>query len=299
MTALTTRELAGTERTLRQLELAVTRRLDGLLHGDLQSVVPGPGSDSGDGRAYQPGDDVRRIDWSLSARSNATMVRTTIADRELETWLVVDGSASLDFGTADCEKRDLALAGAAAFGFLAARGGNRVGAALVDPTGTRIVPPRAGRPALLGLLRRIERRPRDVEGHTPLADGLRRVQQVARRRGLVVVVSDLLDDGDWPAALRHLAARHDVVVVEVRDPREDELPDTGLLTLVDPETGGRLEVQTADTRLRQRFADAARERRCRNERAVRASGASRIVLSTDRDWVADVVRYTVARRRRR
>ena len=299
MSRITTRELAGSERTLRQLELAVNRRLDGLLHGDLQGLVPGAGSDSGDGRAYQPGDDVRRIDWNLTARSETTQVRETIADRELETWLVVDGSASLDFGTARCEKRDLALAGAAAFGFLTCRAGNRVGAALGDPTGTVIVPPRAGRTALLGLLRRIERRPRDVEGHTPLADTLRRVQHVARRRGVVVVVSDLLDDGDWPVALRHLAARHEVVVVEVRDPREDALPDTGLLTLVDPETGDRLEVQTADPRLRRRFAEAARERRCRNERAVRSAGASRIVLSTERDWVHDVVRYTVAKRRRR
>jgi uncharacterized protein (DUF58 family) len=125
---VTTTVDAGSEESLRRLELLVTRKLDGLLQGDHQGIIPGGGTEAGEGRVYQPGDDVRRIDWNLTARSTVTSVRDTVADRELETWLVVDGSASLDFGTADCSKRDLAQAAAAAFGFLTCRAGNRLGA---------------------------------------------------------------------------------------------------------------------------------------------------------------------------
>ncbi|MDQ1521796.1 MAG: hypothetical protein QOI55_2869, partial [Actinomycetota bacterium] len=137
--------VAATEGTLRRLELLVTRKLDGVLHGDYQGLLPGAGTEAGEGRLYQPGDDVRRIDWNLTARSNAPHVRDAVADRELETWLVVDGSASLDFGTAQCEKRDLALAVAAAFGFLTARAGNRLAALVFDGAGTDVLPPRTGR----------------------------------------------------------------------------------------------------------------------------------------------------------
>jgi uncharacterized protein (DUF58 family) len=292
-------ELAEGELTLRQLELAVTRALDGLLHGDHRGLVPGAGTEAGEGRLYQAGDDVRRIDWNLTARTTVTHVRDTIAERELETWFVVDGTASLDFGTAKYEKRRLALAAVAAFGFLAARGGNRIGAVVFDGDGATVLPPRAGRTGVLGLLRRLDRRERAGEGTHPLADALRRVRHVAKRRGLIVVVSDLLDAGDWHRELRALTARHDVVVAQLRDPREDELPSVGLLMLVDPETGRRREVQTASAKLRQRFADAAAQQRADAARKVRAAGAAHLDLSTDRAWLLDVVRFTLARRRRR
>jgi uncharacterized protein (DUF58 family) len=285
--------------SLRRLELLVTRRLDGILQGDHQGLVPAGGTDPADGRLYQPGDDVRRMDWNLTARSDAPHVRTTVADRELETWLVVDTSASLDFGTASCEKRDLALAAAAAFGFLTARDGNRLGAVIFGPNGATVVPPRSGRAASLALLHRIERRGRAGEGTCDLADALRRVRLTARRRGLVVWVTDLLDSGPWERELRALAARHEVVVAEVRDPREAELPPVGLLTLVDPETGRRVEVQTSNRRVRARFEEAARAQREAGTRAVRAAGAAHLVLSTDRDWLLDIVRFVAARRRRR
>jgi uncharacterized protein (DUF58 family) len=290
-------EVAARAEALRRLELRVTRKLDGLLAGDHEGSVRGAGSEAGDAREYQPGDDARRIDWNLTARSGRTHVRDTIADRELETWLVVDGSASLDFGTAGCEKRDLALSTAAAFGMLAARGGNRVGAVVFDGAETKVVPPRAGRDAVMALLSRLERRPRDVEGTGDLAGALRRARLAARRRGVVVVVSDLMDDSDWAAELRVASARHDVVVVELRDPREDELPDSGLLTLVDPETGRRVEVQTAAVRVRERFAAAAAARRDAHRRAVLSTGADHLVLSTDRDWLPDVARFVSTRRR--
>ncbi|HZB70507.1 MAG TPA: DUF58 domain-containing protein [Acidimicrobiales bacterium] len=290
---------AGSEESLRRLELLVTRKLDGLLHGDHQGIVPGGGSEAGEGRLYQPGDDVRRIDWNLTARSTVTSVRDTVADRELETWLVVDGSASLDFGTADCSKRDLASAAAAAFGFLTSRSGNRLGAVVYGPEGTAVLPPRTGRDGVLRLLRRLGRRPAAPEGPASLGAALRRARLVARRRGLVVVISDLLDEDDWPGQLRALASRHEVVVVQVGDPREAELPSVGLLTVVDPETGERHEVQTATRRVRERFAAAAAGQRATAARAVRAAGAAHLELSTDRDWMLDVVRFTAARRRRR
>ena len=285
--------------SLRRLELLVTRRLDGILQGDHHGLVPAGGTEPADGRLYQPGDDVRRMDWNLTARSNAAHIRTTVADRELETWLVVDTSASLDFGTARCEKRDLVLAAAAAFGFLTARDGNRLAALVFGPDGSTVVAPRSGRAATLALLHRIERRGRAEQGAVSLAEVLRRARLTARRRGLVVLISDLLDTGPWERELRALAARHEVVVAEVGDPREDELPPVGLLTLVDPETGRRVEVQTSNARVRARFAEAAREQRLARARAVRASGAAHLVLSTDRDWLLDIVRFVAARRRRR
>jgi uncharacterized protein (DUF58 family) len=287
------------EDRLRQLELTVTRKLDGLLQGDHQGLVPGGGTEPADGRVYSPGDDVRRMDWNLTARTGVPHVRTTIADRELETWLVVDGSASLDFGTVACEKRDLALAAAAAFAFLTVRDGNRVAASLFGSEAA-VVPPRSGRAAAMALLRRLEQRGRaDGGASTTLAEALRRIRLTARRRGLVVLITDLMDSTNWQRELRALALRHEVVVVEVRDPRESSLPAVGLLTLVDPETGQRLEVQTSSAAIRTRFAEAAAARHVELARQVRGTGASHLVLSTDRDWLFDIVRFVVARRRRR
>jgi uncharacterized protein (DUF58 family) len=291
--------VARREATLRRLELLVTRKLDGLLQGDHQGLVPGAGTDPGESRPYRPGDDVRRMDWSLTARAAEPYVRDTVADRELETWLVVDGSASMDFGTAACEKRDLAVAAVAAFGFLTARSGNRVGAVLFGPAGAVVVAPRGGREAVFALLRRVDGRERAPAGPASLDVALRRTRLVARRRGLVVVVGDLLGERGWERELRAVAARHDLVVAEVRDPREAELPPVGLLTLVDPETGRRVEAQTASARLRARFAEGASAERAATAAAVRAAGAAHLVLSTDRDWLRDVVAFAAARRRRR
>ena len=297
-----TKGVVRREGRLRQLELLVLRKLDGLLQGDYHGLVPAGGTEPGEGRLYAPGDDVRRMDWNLTARSNAAHVRTTIADRELETWIVFDASASLDFGTVDQEKRDLAVSAAGAFAFLTARNGNRLGAVVFGSEGVAVVPPRGGREAALALLHSIEERPRadaSGPGGFGLADALRRARLVAQRRGLVVIVSDLLDDGPWELELRALSLRHQVIVASVGDPRERELPAVGLLTLVDPETGERLEVQTSDRRLRERFATAAAEQARRNAEIVRRAGARHLVLSTDRDWLRDIVRHVVSTRRRR
>jgi uncharacterized protein (DUF58 family) len=296
---IATHDVVRREDRLRQLEMAVTRKLDGLLQGDHLGLVPGGGTEPADGRVYAPGDDARRMDWNLTARTSVPHVRTTIADRELETWLVVDNSASLDFGTAQCEKRDLALAAAATFTFLTVRGGNRVAASLFGANGA-VIPPRGGRAAALALLHDLEQRGRAASGPTTtLAEALRRIRLTAKRRGLVVLITDLIDESPWQRELRALSLRHEVVVAEVRDPRESELPAVGLLMLVDPESGERLEVQTSNPKVRARFAEAALARQAQNNRSVRSAGAAHLVLSTDRDWLFDVVRFVAARRNRR
>ncbi|HEX2272841.1 MAG TPA: DUF58 domain-containing protein [Acidimicrobiales bacterium] len=289
------------EEVLRQLELLVTHRLDGLLQGDYHGLLPGPGSEPGESRPYQPGDDVRRMDWSLTARTTVPHVRDEVADRELETWVVVDCSASLDFGTAQCEKRDLALAAVAAVGFLTARIGNRMGAVLVTPEGTIRIPAQGGRQALFALLHRLATRPRagDGAGASDLAAGVRQLLQPPRRRGVAVVVSDFLAPPDWHRPLRGLALRHQVLAVEIVDPRELELPNVGFLSLVDPETGRRLDVPTGKPKLRQRYAEAAAAERAAIAAAIRQAGAQHLVLRTDRDWMRDVVRFVVTSRHRR
>jgi uncharacterized protein (DUF58 family) len=290
------------EATLRRLELDVFRRLDGLLQGDHLGLVPAPGSEAGESREYTVGDDVRRMDWAVTARTTIPHVRDTIADRELETWVVVDRSASLDFGTAQFEKRDLALAMVAAVGFLTSRAGNRVGALVLGNDRTFFVPARAGREAMLALLHRIDSEPRAEEARGPADDlkgALRRVAKLARRRGLIVVISDFLTSSEWQPALRALAVRHDVLAVEVLDPREVELPPVGLVTLVDTETGRRVEVQTASEKVRARFAEAAARQRATIARDIRTAGAEHVVLRTDRDWLLDLAGFVVSRKRRR
>ncbi|MEH0933550.1 DUF58 domain-containing protein [Micromonospora psammae] len=306
-------ELAPDQR-LRRLELTVTRRLDGLLQGQHRGLLPGPGTEIAGSREYRPGEDeVRRMDWAVTARTTVPHIREVEADRELSTWLLVDASPSMEFGTAELDKRELSVAAVAAIGFLTAGTGNRLGAQLLTSTGLRRFPARSGRTHLLGLLRALLTAPRvgGDDGPAPpvdpphLGEGLAALQRVANRRGLVVVVSDFLDglpdDHDdpaaWEPALRRLAARHQVLAVEVTDPRELELPDVGLVTLVDPETGRRREVWTGDAALRRRYASAAAAQREQVRRALRRSGATHLTLRTDRDWTADIVRHVQAQRR--
>lgn len=299
------------DRRLRRLELTVARRLDGLLHGQHRGLLPGPGSEAAGSREYRPGEDeVRRMDWAVTARTAVPHVREVDADRELTTWLLVDASPSMEYGTAELDKRELAVAAVAAVGFLTAGLGNRLGAQVLGPDGLRRFPARSGRTHLLGLLRTLLSAPRAAgdPGATPpptLADGLAAVGRVATRRGLVVLVSDLLDGlpddpaepPPWEQGLRRLAVRHQVLAVEVTDPRELELPDVGLITLVDPETGRRREVWTGDRRLRERYASAAAAQRDQVRQVLRRCGATHLPLRTDRDWCADIVRHVHAQRR--
>ncbi|HEY8547894.1 MAG TPA: DUF58 domain-containing protein [Acidimicrobiales bacterium] len=280
------------EHVLRRLELTVNRRLDGLLLGDHRGLVPGHGTETGDTRLYAPGDDVRRIDWNVTARAGDPHVRLTIAERELCTWLVVDLSASLDFGTAACTKRDLAVNVSAAAAVLAARSGNRLGAVLLTGDGLVTVPARSGRPHARSVLHRLVTAPR-ADGRSPadLADAVRPLAHPNLRRGLVVVVSDFLVGAGWDRAFGMLTQRHDVLAVEVLDPRELDLPDVGVLVVADPETGRQREVRTSDAAFRERYSAAARAHRAEIAATLRRVGAEHLVLSTDRDWLVDLARF--------
>ncbi|WP_436501948.1 DUF58 domain-containing protein [Actinokineospora sp. HUAS TT18] len=286
------------EAGLRLLEIDVRRRLDGLLQGNHLGLVPGPGSEPGEARPYQPGDDVRRMDWAVTARTTVPHIRETVADRELETWLVVDLSASLDFGTAACEKRDLAVAAVAAITHLTRGGGNRVGALI--STGEKMIriPARGGLAHARGLVRRVAETPRATEGvRGDLADAIEQLRRPPRRRGLAVVISDFLGSTDWQRPLRALSLRHELIGVEVVDPRDIDLPDVGTVVLADPETGRQREV-TASALLRKEFAAAAAEHREAVAKGIRQAGGGHLVLRTDSDWIADTVRFVVARKRR-
>jgi uncharacterized protein (DUF58 family) len=286
------------EAGLRLLELDVRRKLDGLLQGNHLGLVPGPGSEPGEARTYQPGDDVRRMDWAVTARTTVPHIRETIADRELETWLVVDLSPSLDFGTAACEKRDLVVAAVAAVAHLTGGGGNRIGAIIANGEKTVRLPPRGGLAHARGLVRTVAETPRAPEGtRGDLADAVEQLRRPPRRRGLAVVISDFLGPVAWQRPLRALSARHDLIAIEVVDPRDIDLPDVGTVVLADPETGRQREVH-ASALLRKEFGAAAAEHRAEVAAAVRQAGGGHLVLRTDSDWIADTVRFVVARKRR-
>lgn len=285
------------EAGLRTLELEVRRRLDGLLQGNHLGLVPGPGSEPGEARPYQPGDDVRRMDWAVTARTTVPHIRETVADRELETWVVADLSASLDFGTALCEKRDLAVCAMAAIAHLTGGGGNRLGALISNGAEMRRVPARGGLPHARGIIRTLAETPRAAEGvRGDLAQAIEQLRRPPRRRGLGVVISDFLGPQDWHRPLRALSGRHDLVAIEVLDPRDVELPDVGAVVLADPESGRQREVRTTPL-LRKEFAAAAQAHRAEVANGIRRAGAAHLVLRTDSDWIADMVRFIVSRKR--
>jgi uncharacterized protein (DUF58 family) len=287
------------EPVLGKLQLLITRKLDGLLQGDYLGLLPGPGTEPGESREYRAGDDVRRMDWPVTARTTVPHVRQTTADRELETWLAVDLSASLDFGTASCLKRDLAVAAAAAVSHLTVRGGNRIGA--VVGTGREItrLPARPGRKDAQGLVRAVAQtavRP----GRADLGALIDALVRPPRRRGQAVVISDfLVPPAQWERPLRKLGVRHDLLAIEVVDPRELELGDAGVMEFVDPESGRLHEVQTGDARLRARYAAGAAAQRSAIAAAIRGAGAAHLRLRTDRDWLLDIVRFVAAQRHAR
>jgi len=286
------------EAVLRRLEYTVRNKLDGLLLGSYLGLVPGPGSEAGESRQYYPGDDVRRMDWPVTARTMTPHVRQTVADRELETWLVIDLSPSLDFGTVNTQKRELVLAAATAVSHLTTRAGNRIGA--IVNTGEQLIriPAAGGTNHARHLLRKLAGTARAGRGQgTELATALEQVRRPPRRRGMVVVISDFLGDAGWERPLRGLGDRHELLGIEILDPRELDLPAAGLVTFVDAESGEQVEVQTSDPQLRARYAAAARAQRADIASMLRRAGADHLQLRTDRDWLADTVRFVVTRRR--
>jgi uncharacterized protein (DUF58 family) len=285
---------------LRALDVSIGRRVEGLLAGDYRSTLLGEGTELAQVRPYVPGDDVRRIDWNVTARTNEPHVRVQLAERVLVTWLVLDTSPSMEFGTADRRKADVAEGVAIAIGHVATRRGNRLGLVTFGDEEPRTLPPRQGRLALIGLLAALqEEANRDGRvGATSLGGALHRAAKLARQRAVVVVVSDFRGPRDWREALIGLAGRHEVVAVEIRDPREQELPNAGALWLVDPETGRQVRVDTRSQRLRTRFAAAAAAERAELARMVASAGARHVVLTTSGDWLRTLAVFLRRGRRR-
>ncbi len=280
---------------LRTLELTITGRLDGVLHGHYQGLTPGHGSEPGESRLYQPGDDVRRIDWNITARTRETHVREQIADRDLTAWLVVDVSATMQFGTVDNDKAQIATAAAASIGFLTARNQNRLGAVLVAGPSVHLVPPRSGSNQVRAVLSLLSAPPQSEGlGNADLAGALDRVGAIADRRGFVAVISDFRGD-DWQPSLARLSLRHDLLAITVSDPREHDVPPIGLVEVVDPATGAHREIRVT-SKVQERFAAAAREERERRSDALGRSRADVIELFTDADWLGAIVQHTQRRR---
>ena len=299
------------ERLLRRLEWRVVRRLDGRLQGDYRSLFRGTGLDFTDLREYAPGDDLRHIDWNVTARMDTPYVREYVEDRELTAWLLLDHSASMGFGPVDRQK-DLVLAElATTLAHVLTRGGNRVGIVLLGSDNTQveqIIPPASGRIQVLRIAKALlDRRAASAVATSTRPSGtttdlgvlLKAGAGLARRRALVIVVSDFISETGWERPLAHLAQRHEVVALQVSDPREHELPSAGMIYVEDAETGEQIFVDTDDPGFRARLRAAAEDRQAALDATVRGAGADLHQVRTDEDLVRSLVRMSALRRSRR
>jgi uncharacterized protein (DUF58 family) len=276
---------------VRRLEIALTRRAGGRLVGDHRGRGLGEGLDLDRIRPYEPGDDVRRIDWKATARSGIPQVREDVPDRQLTAWLLLDRSASMHFGTADRRKADVAEGAALVVGRFVARRSDRLGVVAFGGERPVVQPPTGGRNGMLGLLRALHGE--DAEegaGTTSVASALATVAASKTSSGLVTIVSDFRGPLDWRTPLTAVAGRHTVLAIEVVDPREEDLVDVGELTLIDPETGRTLRIDTGDRRLRTAFRDGAAAERATVAAEFRRLGIRHLRLSTDGSWLAALAR---------
>ena len=287
------------ERVLRRLEWTVLRRLDGLLHGDYRTLFRGFGLDLADLREYQYHDDVRHIDWNVTARLQTPYVREYNEDRDVTAWFLLDVSPSVDFGSGDVRKRSVSTDFVTVLSRILTRHGNRVGAAFYGETMDTVIPARSGRRHVLQILHRMLQRPRQMQSSaTDLNDFLRAAFPAIARRSMVFVVSDFISAAPWGDALAQLSQRHEVLAVRLYDPLEHELPDLGLLTMQDAETGEQLFVDTHDRGFRKRFTQAAEDREARLREAFRHAGVDALELSTDDDLADTILRFADMRKRR-
>jgi uncharacterized protein (DUF58 family) len=286
------------DRVLRRLEWHVIRRLDGRLQGSYRTLFPGAGIDFKDLRDYEPGDDIRHIDWNVTARMDSPFVRQYVEDRELEAWLLLDCSASMTFGPVDRPKAQVLVELATTMAQLLARNGNRVGAILYDDAVERLIPPRQGRNQVLRITRELLRPREPARAPTDLSGLVRAAQGVVRRRSLVLLVSDFISPSGWERPLAQLAQRHEVVAIRLVDPREFELPDAGMIVVEDTETGEQLFVDTSNPEFRRRLRAEADARDERLRAAARQAGVELATLSTGEDLLAALVRLAERRKRR-
>ena len=288
------------ERLLRQLEWTVMRRLDGLLQGDYRTLLRGAGIDLADLREYQLHDDVRHIDWNVTARLQTPHVRQFTEDREMTAWFLLDLSGSVDFGSSDVTKLSVSSGFVATMARVLTRHGNRVGAMLYGTRVDTVLPPRLSRQHVLNLMRLMRSRPGD-DGRgsgTSLADLLNAAAGTIKRRSLVLVVSDFISQPGWEDALSRLAQRHEVVAVRLYDPLEMALPELGLVTVEDAETGEQLFIDTSDPAFRQRYEAEAEAREAALRDALAHAGADTLELSTEDDLLESMLRFAAMRRQR-
>jgi len=288
------------EAVLQRLDWTVVRRLDGLLQGDYRTLFYGHGLDLADIREYQPEDDVRYIDWNVTARMNAPYVRQYHEDREITAHFLCDLSPSLDFGTVRAHKRGVLEDLVGVLARLLTRHGNRVGAILYNGTVERAIPAGGGRAQVLRVLSEIQRSPHLSHApYTALSDLIDAAARTIRRRSLIFVVSDFFSAPGWESALGRIAMRNEVIAVRVTDPREREIPDIGWVTMTDAETGQQVQVDTHDRGFRMRFADVV----ARHEGSLRAAfahaGVDLLSVSTEDSLVQALLRFAEARRLRR
>lgn len=288
------------ERILQRLDWQVIRRLDGLLQGDYRTLFYGAGVDFADLREYQPGDDIRYIDWNVTARMQTPYVRQYAEDREITAWFLLDLTPSMDFGTATSQKGAILVDLVATFARLLTRHGNRVGAVLYGDGVERVVPARGGRMQVLRIVDRLVARPK--QGRAPMTDLGAMLQgslQALKRRSLVFVVSDFISAPGWERPLKVLNQRHEVMAVRLWDPRERELPNLGPMIIEDAETGEQLYVDTSDRKFRERFKAAAERREAALHEALAGAGVDVLAISTDEDLVRAIIRFASLRERRR
>ncbi len=287
------------ENILRRLEWTVIRRLDGLLHGDYRTLFRGAGLDLADLREYQYHDDVRHIDWNVTARLQAPYVREYNEEREVAAWFLLDLSPSVDFGSKQVRKTALAVEFVAVLSRLLTRHGNRVGAMLYGGKVDTVIPTRSDRRHVLHIMHAMsERATPPATTATDLGELLRTGYQMLRRRSLVFLVSDFISVPGWPKPLAHLAQRHEVVAVRLYDPLEMEIPDLGMLVVQDSETGEQIFVDTHDRGFRRRFAQAARRREAELRKALADAGVDALELSTGDELADAILRFADLRKRR-
>ncbi len=288
------------ERVLLRLDWQVIRKLDGLLQGDYRSLFYGYGLDFADLREYQPEDDVRYIDWNVTARMDTPYVRQYLEDREITAWFLLDLSPSVDFGAVDNLKRTVLIDFVSTFARLLTRHGNRVGAVLYSGQIDRTIPARGGRIQVLRLINDLlNQQPLLRSPFTNLATLIEGGLHSIKQRSLVFVISDFISAPGWERALTLLNKRHEVVAVRLWDPREIELPDVGLILMEDSETGEQLYVDTHDKGFRQRFTQAAKQREAELENTFKRTGVDVLSLSTEEDLVRAIVGFAALRRQRR
>lgn len=286
------------EPLLRALDMDVRRRVEGLLAGDFRSVLLGEGTELAQVRTYVPGDDVRQIEWNVTARTREAHVKVHQAERALTTWLVLDDSPSMAFGTADRRKADVAEGVSLAVAHIATRRANRLGVMTFGGSQLDVTRPSQGRAGLLSLLLSLRRRGNSTGDGIGLNAALERAGAALQTRSAIFIVSDFRGDLDWARALGRLAHRNEVFAVEIVDPREQRLVDIGDVYLTDPESGRQVRVDTRDRVLRERFEREAAEERDEIRKALRRAGANHVALSTAGDWLRTLAAFLTERRRR-